>query len=116
MLNPFVVYSCDVHCLSISISFNCEIIQSNSLSFLEWFPTNLQSVHAVMQYNIAVTKTIKGQFDQASTILKQVWQQRSKVCRVPAHIVMLFIYIELQLGKKHFVDNISVIFHIYALL
>lgn len=74
----------------------------NSILILEWFPPNLQSVHAVLQYNIAVAKTIKGQFDQASTILKQVWQQRSKVCRVPAHIVMLFIYIELQLGEKKF--------------
>lgn len=55
-----------------------------------------------MQYNIAVAKTIRGQFDEASTILKQVWQQRSKTYRVPAHIVMLFIYIELQLGKNKF--------------
>lgn len=64
----------------------------------KWFPTNVASVQAVMQYNIAVCKTIRGQFDQASGILKQIWQLRTPDCQVPAHIIMLVIYIELQLG------------------
>lgn len=66
---------------------------------LEWFPTSLGSAHAVLQYNIAVAKTIRGQLDQASALLKQVWSM-NKSCRVPAHIIMLVIYIELKLGKK----------------
>nr|CAH7758857.1 unnamed protein product [Callosobruchus chinensis] len=65
----------------------------------KWFPSSLTTAHVVMKYNMAVAKTIRGQLDQASAILKQIWQQRSSECRVPSHIVMLFIYIELQLGK-----------------
>lgn len=56
------------------------------------------SAHATMQYNLAVCKTLLGQFDQASALLKQVWQGRS-VCKIPAQIIMLVLYIELQLGK-----------------
>ncbi|CAH1971240.1 unnamed protein product [Acanthoscelides obtectus] len=72
----------------------------------KWFPNNLTSAHVVMQYNMAVAKTIRGQLDQASAILKQIWQQRSSVCRVPSHIVMLFIYIELQLGHTDVAKNL----------
>ncbi|KAL1512678.1 hypothetical protein ABEB36_002234 [Hypothenemus hampei] len=64
----------------------------------KWFPNNLATVHAVMQYNLAVAKTMRGQLDQAGEILKQIWQQRSSTYQVPAHIIMLVIYIELQLG------------------
>ncbi|CAG9821316.1 unnamed protein product [Phaedon cochleariae] len=71
-----------------------------------WFPNNLQTVHAVMQYNIAVAKTIRGQLDQATGILRQVWQQRGQTCKVPTHIFMLFIYIELQLGHTDVAKNL----------
>ncbi|KAF2905535.1 hypothetical protein ILUMI_00639 [Ignelater luminosus] len=64
----------------------------------KWFPSNLASAHAVMQYNIAVCKTLRGQLDQAAALLKQIWQGRSSNCKVPALIIMLVLYIELQLG------------------
>lgn len=64
----------------------------------KWFPTNLDSAHAVMQYNIAVCKTLRGQLDQAAALLKQIWQGRGPTCKVPALIIMLVLYIELQLG------------------
>ncbi|KAJ8964599.1 hypothetical protein NQ317_017654 [Molorchus minor] len=72
----------------------------------KWFPNNLSSAQAVMHYNIAVAKTIRGQLDQAATLLKQIWQQKSSVCKVPAHIVMLVIYIELQLGHTDIARNL----------
>lgn len=67
---------------------------------IEWFPTNLDSAHAVMQYNIAVCKTLRGQLDQAAALLKQIWQGRGPTCKVPALIIMLVLYIELQLGES----------------
>lgn len=53
-----------------------------------------------MQYNMAVAKTIRGQLDQAAALLKQIWQARTSACKVPAHIIMLVLYIELQLGMS----------------
>ncbi|XP_066142548.1 CCR4-NOT transcription complex subunit 10 [Euwallacea fornicatus] len=73
---------------------------------LSWFPNNLPTAHAIMQYNIAVAKTIRGQFEQAGQLLKQIWQQRSATCQVPAHIIMLVIYIELQLGHAEIARNL----------
>ncbi|KAK4885485.1 hypothetical protein RN001_001756 [Aquatica leii] len=64
----------------------------------KWFPSNLASAHAVMQYNVAVCKTLRGQLDQAATLLKQIWKGRGPNCKVPALIIMLVLYIELQLG------------------
>lgn len=74
-----------------------EIHMNNNLS--EWFPNTISSAHVVMQYNMAVAKAIRGQLDQAAALLKQIWQARSANCRVPAHVIMLVLYIELQLGK-----------------
>lgn len=65
----------------------------------EWFPTTTASAIAVMQYNIAVAKTIRGQLDQAGTLLNQIWQSKGSECKVPAQILMLVLYIELKLGK-----------------
>lgn len=71
----------------------------------KWFPNNIQSVYSVMQYNIAVAKTIRGQLDQASQILGQIWSQK-RTCKVPTHIIMLIIYIELQLGHADVARNL----------
>ncbi|XP_025833467.1 uncharacterized protein LOC112905384 isoform X1 [Agrilus planipennis] len=61
----------------------------------------MESIQSVLQYNIAVCKTVRGQLDQASTLLKKVWQGQGPNCRVPAHIIMLVLYIELQLELKY---------------
>lgn len=80
-----------------------EFEQTNYIScFIEWFPNSLTSAQVVMQYNMAVAKTIRGQLDQAAALLKQIWQARSSSCKVPAHIIMLVLYIELQLGSSIF--------------
>lgn len=74
--------------------------------FPGWFPNTLSSAQAVLQYNIAVAKTIRGQLDQAAILLKQIWQQKSPTSKVPAHIIMLVIYIELQLGHADIARNL----------
>lgn len=78
---------------------------------LEWFPTTLSSCHIVMQYNMAVAKAIRGQLDQAAALLKQIWQTRNTNCKVPAHVIMLVLYIELQLGllDYYFFSNLHYI-------
>lgn len=65
---------------------------------LEWFPNTMSSALAVMQYNLAVAKTIRGQLDQAATLLTDMWQMGASLGNVPAQIIMLVIYIELKLG------------------
>ncbi|EFA06148.2 CCR4-NOT transcription complex subunit 10 isoform X1 [Tribolium castaneum] len=65
---------------------------------LKWFPHNLPTAIATMQYNFAVAKTIRGQLEDAIGLLKQIWQMSSK-CKVPGHIIMLLLYIELKLGR-----------------
>lgn len=77
-----------------------ELCCFNWVFIAEWFPNTLTSAQAVLQYNIAVAKTIRGQLDQAGILLKQIWQQKSPTSKVPAHIIMLVIYIELQLGMS----------------
>ncbi|XP_060523703.1 CCR4-NOT transcription complex subunit 10 isoform X2 [Cylas formicarius] len=64
------------------------------------------SAHATMEYNLAVAKTIRGQLDQAATLLTQIWQRKGPECQVPAHIVMLVIYIELKLGHAEIARNL----------
>ncbi|XP_063908299.1 CCR4-NOT transcription complex subunit 10-like [Zophobas morio] len=71
----------------------------------KWFPHNLATAHATMQYNIAVCKTIRGQLDEAIALLKQVWQMSGK-CKVPGHIIMLVLYIELKLGRPEPARNL----------
>nr|XP_022912981.1 CCR4-NOT transcription complex subunit 10 [Onthophagus taurus] len=63
-----------------------------------WFPSTTASAIATMQYNLAVVMAIKGQLDQALSLLKQIWHSRSPNYKVPAHIIMLVLYIELKLG------------------
>ncbi|KAG5884108.1 hypothetical protein JTB14_024148 [Gonioctena quinquepunctata] len=88
-----------------------DIVLSLNYIITEWFPNTLQSTYAVMQYNIAVAKTIRGQLDQAAAMLKQIWQQKSSSCKVPTHIIMLFIYIELQLGHTDVAKNLIRQYH-----
>lgn len=64
----------------------------------EWFPTTISCAIAVIQYNIAVAKAIRGQLEEAGSLLYQIWQSKGPDCKVPAHILMLFLYIELKLG------------------
>lgn len=65
-----------------------------------------------MQYNIAVVKAIRGQLNQAATLLKQLWQMKGPDCRVPAHVIMLFVYVELKLGHA---DNAKALIKQYSL-
>lgn len=64
---------------------------------LGWFPDSLGAAHALLQYNLAVTLTIRGELERAADLLRRIWQSRNSN-KVPIHVVMLFLYTELQLG------------------
>ncbi|GLH02443.1 CCR4-NOT transcription complex subunit 10 [Gryllus bimaculatus] len=68
-----------------------------------WYPTSLHTAKSVMLYNLAVAFAIRGELDKAGETLKQVWANRNNVRDVPIHVIMLFLYIELQLVSDHFV-------------
>ncbi|CAG9764189.1 unnamed protein product [Ceutorhynchus assimilis] len=72
----------------------------------KWFPNNVENAHVILRYNLAVAKAIRGQLVQAGELLKQIWQQRTATCQVPAHIIMLVIYIELKLGHAEIAKNL----------
>lgn len=62
---------------------------------------------------MAVAKTIRGQLDQAAALLKQIWHARTAACKVSAHIIMLVLYIELQLGMSFVVLLSALIYSLY---
>ncbi|XP_067004724.1 CCR4-NOT transcription complex subunit 10 [Anabrus simplex] len=63
-----------------------------------WYPNNIPTARAIMQYNLAVAFAIRGEMDKAGETLKQVWMSKGPTCDVPIHVIMLALYIELQLG------------------
>lgn len=73
-------------------------IQIFILIILEWFPENLTTAHAVMQYNLAVAMAFTGEFEKSSELLKKIWHSKTSTRKVPIHVVMLFLYSELQSG------------------
>ncbi|KAK5647472.1 hypothetical protein RI129_002364 [Pyrocoelia pectoralis] len=95
-LNPENVKDISLHLPVSEIINEKDNIATNPPS--KWFPTNLISARAVIHYNIAVCKTLRGQLDQAATLLKQIWKGCGSNSQVPALIIMLVLYIELQLG------------------
>lgn len=82
----------------------CEQIKAKPPT--KWFPQNIQTMVATIQYNLAVVKTIRGQYDHAATLLKQIWQQRNTDSKIPVNVLMLVIYIELQLGHLEIAKNL----------
>lgn len=64
----------------------------------KWFPENLTTAHALMQYNLAVALAFTGEFEKCSELLKRIWHSTSSTRKVPIHVVMLFLYSELQSG------------------
>lgn len=67
---------------------------------INWFPRDIETVHIIMMYNLAVAKAIRGQFDQAHSLLQQICgnQRALPEGKYPIHMVMLIIYIQLKLG------------------
>ena len=66
-----------------------------------WSPTKLGTARAVMEYNLSVAFAIRGEYEKAGETLKGVYNSRGPNCEVPAHVMMLVMYLELQLGKFH---------------
>ncbi|XP_031345122.1 CCR4-NOT transcription complex subunit 10 isoform X1 [Photinus pyralis] len=95
-LNPENVKDIALHFPVSEILDESDNVANNPPS--KWFPTNLISARAVIHYNTAVCKTLRGQFDQADGLFKQIWKDCRSNSKVPARLIMLVIYIELQLG------------------
>ncbi|XP_075216340.1 CCR4-NOT transcription complex subunit 10 [Lycorma delicatula] len=70
-----------------------------------WYPVNTDTARSVLQYNLAVALTLRGELDKAGQILHQVWQSRSKT-ECPIQVICLAIYIELLLGHADVARNI----------
>lgn len=58
----------------------------------------MTTAHALMQYNLAVALAFTGEFEKCSELLKRIWHSTSSTRKVPIHVVMLFLYSELQSG------------------
>lgn len=67
------------------------------LFFVDWYPNNLLTAKAVMQYHLSVAFAIRGDFEKSGETLKQVWMLKGN-CDIPIQVIMLALYIELQLG------------------
>lgn len=78
--------------------------QSNKTMFVfltDWYPNNLLTAKALMQYHLAVAFAIRGEFEKSGETLKHVWMLKGN-CDIPIQVIMLALYIELQLGKFYY--------------
>lgn len=81
-------------CVNISCLLNRKILLS------DWYPHNLLTAKALMQYHLAVAFAIRGEFEKSGETLKHVWMLKGN-CDIPIQVIMLALYIELQLGKHY---------------
>ena len=65
-----------------------------------WYPSNIATATQIMRYNLSVAYSLRGELDKAQGLLKEVWNENDD--NMPAQIVMLGMYIQLQLGKIFF--------------
>ncbi|XP_022179168.1 CCR4-NOT transcription complex subunit 10-like [Myzus persicae] len=66
----------------------------------QWKPDKKKSAKAVLYYNLAVALTLRGDFDKAGELIKQIWLSKIVNVSVPVHVVILALYIHLRLGQK----------------
>ncbi|KAL1110154.1 hypothetical protein AAG570_008231 [Ranatra chinensis] len=64
----------------------------------QWCPHNKFCAQTVLQYNLAVALTIRGDVEKAADLLKRVWVARG-ANEIPIQVISLALYIELVLGK-----------------
>ncbi|KAK6623980.1 hypothetical protein RUM44_010837 [Polyplax serrata] len=74
-----------------------ESTEENSKPLKDWYPNNLLTAKALMQYHLAVAFAIRGEFEKSGETLKHVWMLKGN-CDIPIQVIMLALYIELQLG------------------
>ncbi|XP_076034064.1 CCR4-NOT transcription complex subunit 10 isoform X2 [Oratosquilla oratoria] len=68
-----------------------------------WYPGKTSAALQVMRYNLSVAYTLRGELDKANNLLKEVWNERSG--NVPAQVIMLAMYIQLQMGHADVMKN-----------
>lgn len=69
-----------------------------------WYPGNMTTAMQVMRYNLSVAYALRGELEKANNILKEVWTERNG--NMPAQVVMLAMYIQLQMGHTDVMKSI----------
>ncbi|XP_059488015.1 CCR4-NOT transcription complex subunit 10 [Neocloeon triangulifer] len=72
----------------------------------QYEPSSQQTAKATMLYNLAVAYAIRGNFDKAADTISLVWQCKNNNGKIPIHLMMLSIYIELQQGHTQNARNL----------
>ncbi|XP_014663767.1 PREDICTED: CCR4-NOT transcription complex subunit 10-like isoform X2 [Priapulus caudatus] len=73
----------------------------NTLVQAEWFPSTVPVASLVVQYNLCVAYTIRGEFEKAQGMLWKIaplFKSTTGLTDIPAHLMVLALYLQLQLG------------------
>ncbi|XP_014206683.1 CCR4-NOT transcription complex subunit 10 isoform X1 [Copidosoma floridanum] len=82
-----------------------EIIEQKPTK-VSWYPSDMASATAILQYNMSVAYAIRGELDKCTEVLKQIWNTRRPNSDIPIHVIMLAVYIELQQGNAETARNL----------
>ncbi|GAB6030409.1 CCR4-NOT transcription complex subunit 10 [Chamberlinius hualienensis] len=82
-----------------------EIAASDITSLKGWFPNSVNAANMVLQYNLTVAYTIRGELDKASDILKKI-NTKGPRTEIPVQALMLAMYIQMQLGHADMAKTI----------
>ncbi|XP_046649723.1 CCR4-NOT transcription complex subunit 10-like [Daphnia pulicaria] len=73
----------------------------------DWFPLSTQTAKVVLQYNLSTVYAMRGEYDKAGELVRQLWNaSKSHGIDVPIQVVTLALYVELQLGRTEIARNI----------
>ena len=61
-----------------------------------WYPN---TARVTLTYNLALTLTLRGEYDRAIETLRQIISNVTNETIVPIHVIMLAVYIQLQQGS-----------------
>ncbi|KAF4525676.1 hypothetical protein B566_EDAN010666 [Ephemera danica] len=73
-----------------------------------WEPMSVMTARATMLYNLAVAYAIRGNLDKASETISLVWASKTESSKIPVHLIMLTIYVELQQGHVQNARNLLI--------
>lgn len=69
-----------------------------------WLNTTATTAMQVMRYNLSVAYALRGEWEKANNLLKEVWTESNG--NMPAQVIMLAMYINLQMGHVDIMKNI----------
>lgn len=77
---------------------NVDAGSAHDLGNKVWFPSTAAVARMVMQYNLTVAYTVRGELDKASDTLKQLNNAKGSGTDIPIQAMMLAMYIQMQFG------------------